>query len=654
MPHTKKNHNHTRNAKAEAGDPAAPAPSCSPPISSRRDLAKLALGALGVVYGDIGTSPLYTVRECFSREHGVAPSRENIFGVLSLIVWSLVLVVVVKYLSFIMQADNKGEGGILALLALAFPKRGGAGPRPRAPLLLLGLFGAALLYGDGIITPPVTVLGAVEGLRVATHALDGFVVPIAVAILVGLFLFQRRGTGGIGAIFGPITLVWFIAIAALGAPYIAKRPEVLAALSPSYAIMFFADNGARGLLVLGSVVLAVTGGEALYADMGHFGKRPIRAAWFAVVFPALLINYFGQGALLLERGSSVQNPFYELAPSWALYPVVGIATAAAVVASQALISGAFSITHQAVQLGYFPRVTVIHTSEEAEGQIFIPEVNRALMVLCVALTLGFQSADALASAYGIAVTGTMSITSLLFYALARRIWGFSVLAAGALVGVFLAFDLAFLGANLVKLGHGGWVPLAVAAVMFAVMTTWKRGRAELHARLADSVLPIEEFLADVEKRAPVRVPGTAVFMASSASGTPPVLLHHFKHNKVLHEHVLLVTIVTKDDPEVPGSERLAVTDLGNGFFRVEAAYGFMQTPNVLEITGRSRALGVPINERDTSYFLGRETLLTTGRSKMARWRKALFAFLSRNARPATAYFRLPPNRVVELGTQIEL
>ncbi|HLM73624.1 MAG TPA: KUP/HAK/KT family potassium transporter, partial [Polyangiaceae bacterium] len=546
------------------------------------------------------------------------------------------------------------EGGILALLALAFPKRGASGLRPRAPLLLLGLFGAALLYGDGIITPPVTVLSAVEGLRVATHALDRFVVPVTVVILVGLFLFQRRGTAGIGSVFGPITLVWFITIAALGAPFIVRRPEILAALFPSHAVVFFAENGARGFLVLGSIILAVTGGEALYADMGHFGKRPIRAAWFAVVFPALLINYFGQGALLLERGSSVQNPFYELAPSWALYPVVAIATAAAVVASQALISGAFSITHQAVQLGYFPRVTVIHTSEEAEGQIFIPEVNRALMVLCVALTMGFQSADALASAYGIAVTGTMSITSLLFYALARRIWGFSVLAAGALVGVFLAFDLAFLGANLVKLGHGGWVPLAVAAVMFAVMTTWKRGRAELHARLADSVLPIEEFLADVEKRAPVRVPGTAVFMASSASGTPPVLLHHFKHNKVLHEHVLLVTIVTKDDPEVPGSERLAVTDLGNGFFRVEAAYGFMQTPNVLEITGRSRALGVPINERDTSYFLGRETLLTTGRSKMARWRKALFAFLSRNARPATAYFRLPPNRVVEFGTQIEL
>jgi KUP system potassium uptake protein len=640
-------------AKAGAHHPAS-SPGRAPATAGHRDLAKLALGALGVVYGDIGTSPLYTVRECFSREHGVAPTRENILGVLSLIVWSLILVVVVKYLTFIMRADNKGEGGVLALLALTFPKPGALRPRPHSPLLLLGLFGAALLYGDGIITPPVTVLGAVEGLRVATHALDRFVVPIAVAILVGLFLFQKRGTEGIGSIFGPITLVWFITIAVLGAPHIVRRPDILAALSPTYAAVFFVENGARGLLVLGSVVLAVTGGEALYADMGHFGKRPIRAAWFAVVFPALLINYFGQGALLLDRGSGVQNPFYELAPSWALYPLVGIATAAAAVASQALISGAFSITNQAVQLGYFPRVTIIHTSGEAEGQIFIPEVNRVMMVLCVALTLGFQSADALASAYGIAVTGTMAITSILFYALARRIWGWSVLAAGGLVALFLAFDLAFLGANLVKLGHGGWVPLAVAAGMFAIMTTWKRGRAELYARLVEAILPMEEFLADVEKKNPPRVPGTAIFMTSNPHGTPPVLLHHFKHNKVLHEHVLLVSVATTDDPEVPGSERLAVTDLGAGFFRVEAAYGFMQTPNVLEIVGRCKAMGVPVNERDTSYFLGRETLLTTGRSKMARWRKALFAFLSRNARPATSFFRLPPNRVVELGTQIEL
>jgi KUP system potassium uptake protein len=433
-----------------------------------------------------------------------------------------------------------------------------------------------------------------------------------------------------------------------------RHPEVLAALSPDRAVTFFMNSGVHGLMVLGSVVLCITGGEALYADMGHFGRRPIRLAWYAVVFPALIINYFGQGALLLERGAAVRNPFYELAPSWALFPMVIIATSAAVVASQALISGAFSLTQQAVQLGYCPRVTIIHTSGSAGGQIFIPEVNTALMVACVALALGFRSAGALASTYGVAVTCTMGITSILFYGIMRRRWGVRRLYAGALVGLFLAVDLAFLAGNAVKLNDGGWLPLAVAAVAFTLMTTWKRGRAELYLHLMEAMLPIKMFMEDLAVRRPVRVPGTAVFMTSNPSGAPPVLLHHLKHNKVLHEQVILLSISTTDEPEVAPDERVVMTDLGDGFWQVEASYGFMQSPDIRDVLARCRELGLAVNERDTSYYLGRETLLTTGKSRMARWRKKIFAILSRNAQPATAFFKLPPNRVVELGTQIEL
>jgi KUP system potassium uptake protein len=505
-----------------------------------------------------------------------------------------------------------------------------------------------------MITPPVTVLGAVEGLRVATSAFDHYVVPITVVILIALFLVQRHGTAGIGTIFGPLTLLWFLTITATGLPWIARHPEVLAAVSPVRAVQFFAHSGAHGFLVLGSVVLCITGGEALYADMGHFGKRPIRLAWYAIVLPALLVNYFGQGALLLERGDAVKNPFYELAPSWALYPIVVIATGAAVVASQALISGAYSLTHQAVQLGYCPRVTIVHTSGEAEGQIYIPEVNTILMVSCVALAVGFRSAGALASAYGIAVTGTMTVTSVLFYVVARTRWGWRRLYAGGLLALFLAVDIPFLLANMVKIKDGGWFPIAVAAAAFTLMTTWKRGREELRAHLLEAMLPLDVFMADLERTRPHRVPGTAVFMTSNANGAPPVLLHHLKHNKVLHEQVILLAISTTDEPEVPGYERVRVTDLGHGFYKVEAFYGFMQSPEVRDVLAQCKKRGVRINERDTSYYLGRETLLTTGRSRMARWRKAIFAILSRNARPATSFFKLPPNRVVELGTQIEL
>jgi KUP system potassium uptake protein len=624
----------------------------APPSTARKDLAKLSVAALGIVYGDIGTSPLYAVKECFTAPHGVAQTSANVLGVLSLVLWSLTLVVVVKYLSFIMRADNHGEGGILALLALVSP-RGSARTRGAVLLVSLGLFGAALLYGDGVITPAISVLSAVEGLSVATQAFDPIVVPLTVGILLALFLVQRRGTARVGAMFGPFTLVWFGMIFAMGVPWIVREPGILAAVNPLHAVAFIQTNGEKAFLVLGSVVLCITGAEALYADMGHFGVKPIRVAWYLVVFPALIVNYLGQGALLLQR-PAVDNPFFELVSGWLLYPVVAIATVAAVIASQALISGAFSLTRQAVQLGYCPRVTIVHTSGTAEGQIYVPEVNGALMVACIALVLGFRSSTNLAAAYGIAVTGTMGITSILFFVVARRRWGWSIPTAGAVAGLFLAIDLAFFSANAVKLVEGGWFPIAVAIGIFTLMTTWKRGREALGQFMRASTLPLDMFLADVEVRKPVRVPGTAVFMTSDPVGAPPVLLHHFKHNKILHEQVLLLSVASMDVPEVPAEDRVTVEDLGQGFFRVSARYGFMQTPNVLEVLAKCKEQGLDVRENDTSYYLGRETLLRSGDSKMAGWRKTLFAFMSRNARSATAFFGLPPNRVVEMGTQIEL
>ena len=622
----------------------------APRAESPRELAGLSLAALGVVYGDIGTSPLYAFKECFGAEYGLARTPENVLGILSLIFWSLTLVVVVKYLGNITRADNRGEGGILALLALVPNLQS----RSKLYLVFLGLFGAALLTGEGMITPAISVLSAMEGLGVATHAFDKFIVPATVGILVVLFLMQKRGTASVGAVFGPATLIWFIAIAAIGAPWIVRNPSVLAAMNPAWGVRFFLHHGRHGFLVLGSVVLCITGGEALYADMGHFGRRPIRLAWFAVVFPALLINYFGQGALMLARGNAVVHPFFELASGFMLYPMVAIAAAATVVASQALISGAFSLTQQAVQLGYSPRVSIVHTSGDAEGQIYIPEINSLLMVACVALVLSFRESSKLAAAYGIAVTGTMSITSILFYQVARSRWGWSAAAAGGLVALFLSVDLTFFAANLVKFMHGGWFPIAMGSVIFVVMTTWKRGRAALGDYMRSATLPLDLFLADVQETKPHRVPGNAVFMTSNPDGAPPVLLHHFKHNKVLHDQVILLSIQTKHDPEVPPADRVVVHDLGSGFFQVVATYGFMQTPSVLEILQACQVAGLSARPDETSFFLGRETLLTTGKSGMATWRKALFAYLSRNARPATAFFRIPPNRVVEMGIQVEL
>jgi KUP system potassium uptake protein len=526
--------------------------------------------------------------------------------------------------------------------------------RSKYILMILGLFGAALLYGEGLLTPAISVLSAVEGLEVATHAFSPIVVPLTCGILIALFLVQKRGTGGIGTVFGPITLLWFIAIAFTGMPWILREPQILWAINPVHAIRFFIDNGFHGFLALGSVILCITGCEALYADMGHFGTKAIRFVWAVCVFPALLINYFGQGALLLARPEAAINPFYAMVPEGWLYPMVIIATLATVVASQALISGAFSLTRQAVQLGYLPRVTVVHTSGKTEGQIYIPEVNRLLMVACVALVLGFRESSNLAGAYGIAVTGTMTITSILLFFVARERWRFSRWKSVSLILLFLIFDVSFLTASLAKISNGGWFPLSVAVGMFTIMVTWNRGRTVLGEKITADILPLPVFLADVEVNKPHRVPGPAVFLASTRRGTPGVLLHHFKHNKVLHEQVVILSIATDAVPEVPSVHKVRLKNFGFGFWAVTAHYGFMESPDVLDILRRCQVLGLRTNPMDTSFYVGRETLIIKkGRTTMAEWRRHLFRFLSHNARSATDFFAIPPNRVVEIGAQIE-
>jgi len=626
-----------------------------PPRSAPRGrrLVALSLGALGVVYGDIGTSPLYALRECFHGEYAVAPTPGNVLGVLSLVTWSLVALITVKYLGFVLRADNRGEGGILALVALLVPHASPLAGRPRQ-LALLGLIGAALLYGDSMITPAISVLSAAEGLGIATPAFEHLVVPVTVAILLALFAIQPWGTGRVGRLFGPVTLAWFGVLAALGVAGIAREPSVLVALNPGYAARFFADNGPQGLWVLAAVFLVVTGGEALYADMGHFGRRPIRAAWLLVVLPGLLLNYFGQGALLLQDAGASINPFYRLAPAWALYPLVALATAATVIASQAVISGAFSLTHQAIQLGYSPRLAVRHTSERESGQIYIAPVNWALMLAACALVVGFGKSTNLAAAYGMAVTANMVLTTILLCAVARRRWGWG-LGALALGALFLPMDLAFLGSNLLKLAHGGWFSLAVAAVVFTSMATWKRGRQVLQSRLEETALPIDLFLPDLDTAKLPRVPRTAVFLTGDPRGTPHALLHNIKHNQVVHQQTLFLTLVTDDVPSVEEHDRLVVKPLGQGFFRVVAHHGFMEVPNVPALMERLRSVhGLAIDLSRTSYFVGREKLIAAGHSGMARWRERLFKLMAQNAQGATAYFGIPSNQVVELGAQVEL
>ncbi|HEX4446003.1 MAG TPA: potassium transporter Kup [Polyangiaceae bacterium] len=629
-------------------------PVSAAPTGAHASVSKLVLMAAGVVFGDIGTSPLYAIRECVDPEHGVQATHQNLMGILSLVFWSLTMVVTVKYLTFIMKADNRGEGGILALLALAPSKKKASSARI-GWLAGLVIFGAALLYGDGVITPAISVLSAVEGLEVATPSLSAVVVPITVVILFGLFWVQKRGTASIGGVFGPIMVVWFVTLAILGGIQVVRYPAVLGAVNPMHAISFFLEHRWHGFLVLGSVVLVITGGEALYADMGHFGRHPIRLAWFGLVMPALLINYFGQAACLIQHPELANNPFYSLVPQPLIYPMVALSTVATIIASQALISGAYSLTRQAVQLGFCPRVTILHTSGESEGQIYVPEVNTALAIACIWLVLSFKESSALAAAYGIAVTGTMAITSIVYFVVLTKTWHWPLWRALPLVAVFLSFDIPFFAANAMKFFSGGWFPMAIGLALFLVMTTWKTGRALLGRTLASRLLPIDVFLADVDAHKPHRVPGTAVFMSSNPNGVPIVLLHHWKHNQVLHKTIVLLSVITETVPEVSTAERIQVRDLGHGFFQVTAHYGFMETPNVPQIMGIvAQHYGVPFVPERTSYFLGRETLLPTGESKMFRWRKTLFSFISRNARSATQYFGIPPDRVVELGMQIDL
>jgi KUP system potassium uptake protein len=617
---------------------------------ARKSVAALTLTAVGVVYGDIGTSPLYALRECFAGTHSVPPTFENVLGVLSLIVYSLVVVISIKYIAIVMRADNQGEGGILALTAL-IPT---SAPRNRRLLVLFGVFGAALLYGDGMITPAITVLGAIEGLNVATPFFEEYIVPIAVAILIGVFAVQRYGTDKVGRFFGPVMVVWFVLLVVLAIPWILREPRVFGAIDPRHGVTFFSAHGLHGLAVLGAVFLVVTGGEALYADMGHFGRRPIRLAWFALVLPALLINYFGQGAMLLLHPDNARQAFFQLAPRWALYPVVAIASAAAIIASQALISGAFSLTRQAIQLGYFPRLDVEHTSHHEVGQIYVPQINWMLAISTILIVIGFRSSGALAAAYGIAVTMTMVITVILLHVVATERWKWPLLAAWAMTATFLTIDVAFFAANVLKIREGGWLPLVIGAFLFTLMTTWKTGRRIVAERLNARAIPLEDFVAAIAAHPPPRVSGTAVFMTAQARGTPAALAHNLRYNKILHEHVIVLMSRTAATPFVDDEARVEVQILGQGIANVVVQYGFMEDPDIPQALQLVKQKGVELDTDDVTFFLGRETLLVTHQKGMAMWREKLFVVMTRNATRATAFFRLPPERVVELGVQVEM
>ena len=612
-------------------------------------LYKLALTAAGVVYGDIGTSPLYAMRECFHGPHAIHVDRVTVLGVLSLIFWSLTIVVSVKYLSYVLRADNRGEGGILALMALASSSL--KTRRLKKFVLVIGVFGASLLYGDGVITPAISVLSAVEGLEVAAPSLHALVVPLTIVFLIAIFWIQKRGTARVGIVFGPIMLVWFFTLAALGLSWILRAPAVLEAVNPVFAVRFFQEHEREGFYVLGGVMLVITGGEALYADLGHFGRRPIRLAWFVLVMPALLLNYFGQGALLLVHPEHAESPFFRMAPAGVLYPLLVLSTVATMIASQALISGVFSLTRQGTMLGLLPRIEVRHTSSEERGQIYVPTVNWLLMLGSIALVLGFRSSANLAAAYGIAVTLTMLMTTCLASILARTGWKKSLLATLGLTLPFLLPELAFLGSNVEKIGRGGWFALVVGAVLFVVMTTWRRGRRVLAERFKEQLLPLPDFFELMRVEIPARVPGTAVFMTSARGGTPPALLHNFMHNRVVHQHILLLTVVTEDSARVPEDQRFTTETLDEGFVRLVAHYGFMEQPNVPELLVRS---GLVPSVEHVTFFLGRENLVTTKNPGMARWRVELFSALTRNAQPATKFFGIPPDRVMEIGAQIEL
>ncbi|WP_447736615.1 potassium transporter Kup [Rhodanobacter soli] len=623
------------------------------PAETRRRLRTLALGAIGVVFGDIGTSPLYTMKETLGT-HGMTPTEPAVLGVLSLVFWALIMVVSLKYVTFVMRADNKGEGGIMALMALAQRSMSGSA-RSRWVLAGFGIFGAALFYGDGVITPAISVLGAVEGLQVAAPGLGKYVVWIALAILLGMFAVQRHGTHKVGKAFAPVMTLWFVVLAVLGVRQIIANPQVLYAVNPLHAVRFFVSHGDTSFIALGGVVLALTGAEALYADMGHFGKKPIRLAWFGFVLPALLLNYFGQGALLLGDPLAISSPFYLMVPAPLLYPMIVLSACAAVIASQAVISGAFSMTREAMSLGYSPRLAVVHTSREMSGQIFVPWVNRMLMVLVILAVLGFRSSDNLGAAYGIAVTGTMTMTTLLALVVARKRWHWSWPTV-VLVGVlFLIIDLSFFGANLLKVAHGGWFPLVLGVVLFSVMTTWRRGRELVVREIKQGGLALAPFIENIAEHPPLRVPGTAIFLTANQHAVPHALLHNLKHNKVLHERNVLLTVETLETPVAEADERIAITPMAGNFFGLELRFGFAEDPNIpLALTQCTRE-GLGFDMMDTTFFLSRETIVADARRPgMALWRDKLFAFLSRNAMPATAFFQIPGNRLIELGAQVEI
>jgi KUP system potassium uptake protein len=615
-------------------------------------LVAMSVGALGVVYGDIGTSPLYALRESFLSAVGLEVNSESVLGILSLMVWSLILVVTIKYLFVVMRADNDGEGGVLALTALVLG--GDLRKKTKTALVALGLFGTALLYGDGMITPAISVLAAVEGLEIAIPAVEQYVVLIAAVILVGLFMIQRRGTAAIGAVFGPIMILWFVVLGVLGVGQIVQSPEVLEALNPAIAAGFFIQHPRLAFLALGGIFLVVTGSEALYADMGHFGTRPIRLGWLTVVLPALALNYLGQGALVISNPDVIDNPFYRLAPSWAVLPLVGLATTATVIASQALISGAYSLTMQAVQLGYLPRQRIDHTSAREFGQIYVPGINWILMIATVGLVITFGSTSELAAAYGVAVTSTMVITTALIYVVMRQRWGWSRVAAGAISSLFLVVDLAFFGANILKIPDGGWFPLVIGLIVFTLMVTWKSGRIVLADRLRRAELPIERFIGSIVDHPQRRVPGTAVYMFPEVGATPPALLTNLQHNEVLHETVVLVSVNNVRRARVPQAERATVHPLGEGFYQIVLKYGFMQEPNVPVALTNITTPEFGFDPTDATYFLGRETVLPAGGPGLARWREHLFSGMHRNATSASQFFELPAGSVIEVGVHVEI
>ncbi|MBI1397499.1 MAG: potassium transporter Kup [Betaproteobacteria bacterium] len=625
-----------------------------PEPRERGRTAKLTLAALGIVYGDIGTSPLYAVKEVFAgAQHAVPIGTENVLGILSLFFWSLFLVVTIKYVSFLTRVSNRGEGGVIALMTLAL-RKGRRSSRSGTALVLLGLAGASLFYGDGVITPAISVLSAVEGLETVTPFFDPYIVPISLTILVSLFLFQRMGTARVGALFGPIMVIWFATLAVFGAMSIARHPAVLAAIGPWHAYRFLIGHSTLGFFALGAVVLCVTGAEALYADLGHFGSRPIRYGWLGCVMPALVINYFGQGALLLSTPGAADNPFYMLAPIWARYPLVVLATIATVIASQAVISGAFSITQQAIQLGYAPRLDIRHTSEHEAGQIYLPAVNWGLLVAVVVLVIGFGSSTRLASAYGIAVTGTMLITNVLATAVAIRIWKWRPVYACVAALPFVCIDAGFFLANAVKIPDGGWFPIAFGGAIFILLTTWKRGRELLTQRLAKGAVPLAEFVPWLATERIERIPGSAVFMTASPSSVPSALLHSLKHYRALHDQIIILSVEVSDVPRVPDSERVRVRRLDGRISQVTVTYGFTDEPDIPEALASCGEHGLQLDMMETTFFLGRATLIPKRRSDLAYWRALLFVAMFRNAGSATQFFRLPPNRVVELGIQVML